>query len=141
MSYDPTDNDPDEKPRREKRLLNVFKQPVSKLDPMFVQSILPKFGSFNTFLKAKEPLIHILYHSTLRFYCPFLSRFMLAENISESNDMLRIDLNDPDVLKDFNSIFIGTMTKQYARSSDIISASGYKKFWKEVRFLLNLQST
>ena len=39
--------------------------------------------------------------------------------------MLSIDLEDPDVLKDFNSMFIGAMTKQYARDSDIIGISEY----------------
>ena len=32
-----------------------------------------------------------------------------------------------------NSIFIGVMTKQYARDNDIIETSHYKKFLKEVR--------
>ena len=30
-------------------------------------------------------------------------------------------------------IFIGVMTKQYARENDVIEASEYKKFLKEVR--------
>ena len=34
-----------------------------------------------------------------------------------------IDLEDPDVLKDFYSVFIGAMTKQHARDSDIIENS------------------
>ena len=50
-------------------------------------------------------------------------------------------LEEPDVLKDFNSMFIGKMTKLYPRDSDIIVASQYKKFWKEVRVLLNVQRT
>ena len=33
--------------------------------------------------------------------------------MSESDDVLSIDLEDPDDLKDFNSIFIGAMTKEY----------------------------
>ena len=32
-----------------------------------------------------------------------------------------------------NSIFIGVMTKQYARENDIIETSEYKKLMKEVR--------
>ena len=31
LDDDPTENDPDEKPSREKRLVNAFKQSVSKL--------------------------------------------------------------------------------------------------------------
>ena len=45
--------------------------------------------------------------------------------MSESDDVLSIDLEDPDDLKDFNSMFIGAMTKEYARDSDIIETSDY----------------
>ena len=41
--------------------------------------------------------------------------------------MQSINLEYPDVLKDFNIIFIGAMTKQYIRDSDIIGTSQYKK--------------
>ena len=116
------------KPSREKRLVNAFKQPVRKLYAMFVQYL-----SFNTFLQAKEPLIYILYHSTLRLYRSLLSRFILPEVIAEPDGVQSIDLEDPDVLKDFNSVFIGTVTKQYARDSHIIGTSQYKKFLREVR--------
>ena len=47
--------------------------------------------------------------------------------------MLSINLEDPDVLKNFNSTFIGAMTKQYIRDSDIIGTSQNIKFFKEVR--------
>ena len=43
--------------------------------------------------------------------------------------MLSIDLEDPD----FNIIFIGAMTKEHPRDSDIVGTSEYKKFLKEVR--------
>ena len=52
--YDsPTENYPDEKNSREKRLVNAFRQPVSKLYAMFVQSVILIFYSFNTFLEAE----------------------------------------------------------------------------------------
>ena len=123
MSDEPTENDPDEKPSRKRRLVNAFKQPVSKLYAMFVQPVILILNTFNTFLQAEEPLIHILYHSTLHLYCSFLSRFILPEVISESHDVLSIDLDDPDFLKYLTSIFTGAMTKQYARDSDIISTT------------------
>ena len=97
---------------------------------MFLQSVIPIFDSFNTFLRFEEQIIHILYHSSLRLYRSLLSRFILPEVISESDHMLSIDLGYPDFLKNFNSIFIGAMTKQYARGSDIIGTSEYKKLLK-----------
>ena len=36
LDDDPFENNPDEKPSREKSLVNTFKQPVSKLYAMFV---------------------------------------------------------------------------------------------------------
>ena len=122
---DPIEINLGEKYSRKKRLVNAFKQPVSKLCAMFFQSVIPIFGSLNTFLQAEEPLIHKLYHSTLRLYRSLLAIFILLELISESDDVLSIDLEDPNVLKDFNSIFIGTIIKEYARDSDIIGISEY----------------
>ena len=92
---------------------------------MFVLSVIPIFDNFDTSLQAEKPLIHIFYHSTLRLYRLLLSRFILLKVISESDDVLSIDFEDPDVLKDFNSIFNGAMTKQHARDSDIIGTSEY----------------
>ena len=108
---DPIEIDLGEKYSRKKRLVNAFKQPISKLCAMFFHSVIPIFGSLNTFLQEEEPLIHKLYLSALRLYRSLLAIFILLELISESDDVLSIDLEDPNVLKDFNSIFIGTMIK------------------------------
>ena len=125
LDEDPTEKDPDEKPSRENRLVTAFKKPVSKPYAMFLKSVFPIFDSFNAFLQAKEPLIHILYHYILRLYRSLLSRFVLLEVISVSDDVLSIDLDDPHFLNNFKSIFIGAMTKQYARDCDIIGTSEY----------------
>ena len=81
----PFENNPDEKPSREKRLVNTFKQPISKLYAMFVYFVIPIFDIFNTFLQAQEPLSLILFHFTVRLYRSLLSRFILPEVISESD--------------------------------------------------------
>ena len=106
LDDDPTENDPDEESCREKRLENAFKQPLSKLYALFVQSVTSILDNFNSFLQAEEPLINILYHFTLRLCRSLLSGFILPEVISESDE-----LEDPDILEDFSSIFIGAMTK------------------------------
>ena len=51
--------------------------------------------------------------------------------MSESYDMLTIDVEDPHILKHLNSIFMRAMTEQYPR--DIIRTSENKKFLNEVR--------
>ena len=53
LDHDPTENNPDEKISREKRLVNAFKQTVSKQYAIFVQSLIPASDIFNTFLQAK----------------------------------------------------------------------------------------
>ena len=70
------------------------------------QSVIRIFDSFNTFLQFGQRMIHVLYHSSLRLYCLLFSRFILPVVISESDDMLSIDLEDPDVLKDSKSFLI-----------------------------------
>ena len=134
LDEDSAESEPDENPSREKRLVNVFEKSVSKLYSMFVKSAIPIFDSFNTFLQAEEPLIprttDILYHSTLLLHCSLLLRFILSEVISEYDDVLSIDLEGSDFLKDFNSIFVGAITKQYTR--EIIQTSELKKLLTEV---------
>ena len=44
-----------------------------------------------------------------------------------------LNFNNKEVLKIFNSIFIGAMIRRFARDSDIIGTSEYKKYLKEVR--------
>ena len=97
LDDDPTENDPNERPSRKKSLVNAFKQPVSKPYVMFVQSQILILVSFNIFLQAEEPLIHLLYDSTLWLYRSLLSRFILPEVISESDDVLSVDLEHSDV--------------------------------------------
>ena len=83
LDNDPIENDPDEKTSRVKRLVSAVKQPVSKLYVMFVQSVLPIFDNFNTFLQGEKPLIHILYHCILRLYGYYfqdLSYLKLCQN-------------------------------------------------------------
>ena len=50
LDGDPTETDPDERPSREKKLINEFKEPTSKLYSMFVQSVILIFDSFIIFL-------------------------------------------------------------------------------------------
>ena len=99
MDDDLTENDLDERTSTEKSLVNALKRPISKLYVMFVQSVILIFDSFNTFLPAEEQLIYILHHPTMRLYRSLLSRFILSEVISESDDVLSFDLEDPDVLR------------------------------------------
>ena len=71
-------------------------------------------------MQDEELLIHVLYRSTWHLYCLLISRFTIPEDFSKTDDVLSIDLKVHDVLKDFISIFIRVMIKQYARDNDIV---------------------
>ena len=58
---------------------------------------------------------------------------MLPEVIASADDLLNIDLDDPSILKDYENVFIGLMTKQFARDSDILGTPKYRKFLNEAR--------
>ena len=64
-------------------------------------------------------------------YC--LDYFVLPEIISSSKDKLSINLDDPKLLKNNHQIFIGGLTKRYARDMNIIGTAQYKKVLKESR--------
>lgn len=133
LDDDPVNRDPHDKPSRETRLVQAFKEPDTKLYAMFIQSVIPIFDSFNTFLQSEEPLIHVLFQSGMRLYRSLLTRFVLPEVIASTDDVLNIDLDDPSILKDYENVFIGLMTKQFARDSDILGTPKYRKFLNEAR--------
>ena len=56
----------------------------------------------------------------MRLYRSLLTRFVLPEVIASTDDVLNIDLDDPSILKDYENVFIGLMTKQFASDSDIL---------------------
>ena len=127
------DTEADGQTNRETRLVKAFKSPITRLYAMFVQSVIPVFDSFNTFLQSEEPLIHILLQSTIRLHRSLLTRFIRPQVISSSEELTHIDLDNPDFLRSDDEIFIGAMSKQYAQDSDIIGTSQYKKFLKECK--------
>ena len=123
MQVDPTEKVLDDQPIREKRLVKAFKDPVTKLYAMFVQSVIPIFDSFNAFLHSEEPLVHVLYESTTRLHRSLLSRFIIPEVISSADDILSIGIEDLTNLKDNKDLFLGIMTKQYARGCNLIGTT------------------
>ena len=81
------ENQTNDNTNREKRLVKAFKDAITKLYAMFVQSVIPIFDSFNTFLQSEAPLIHILHQCTTRLYHLLLSRFICPQVISSSRDL------------------------------------------------------
>ena len=58
---------------------------------------------------------------------------MIPEVISLTDDIQSIEIEDPINLKDNKVLFLGIMTKQYARGCNLIGTTKYNKFLKEVR--------
>ena len=123
----------EEKVTREVRLIKQFNDPFTKLYVLFVQSTMPVFNKFNTFLQSEEPLVHLLHESTIKLYKGLLSRFVKTEIFSNSNDILLIDIENSESLKELNTIQIGFITKQYAVAEDIIGTPRYIKFLRQVQ--------
>ena len=99
-----------------------------------MQSDFLIFDSFNTFLQATEPLIHVLHQSIFHLYQSLLSRLVLPEVVADSsNDLDSIDIYEEGNLKDLSNIYIGHMTKQFPGGNDLIGTARYKKFLSESR--------
>ena len=62
-----------------------------------------------------------------------MSSFIKTEILSNSNDVLLIDIENSESLKELNTIHIGFITKQYAVAEDIIGTPRYIKFLREVQ--------
>ena len=84
----------DDKVTREVRLVRKFNDPFTKLYALFVQSIMPSFDAYNAFLQSEEPLVHLLQDSALNLYKDLLSRFIKPGVITQSDDILCIDIED-----------------------------------------------
>ena len=90
-----------------------------------MQSAIPIFDPFNTFLQATEPLIHMLHQSAFHLYQSLLSRFVLPEVLADSsNDYDFIDIYEEENLKDHKNIYIGHMTKQFAGEMTSLGLQG-----------------
>ena len=131
--FEEDDSLDEEKVTREARLIRQFNDLFTKLCVLFVQAIMPVFDQFNTFLQSEEPLVHLLHESTIKLYKGLLSRFIKTEIFSTSNDVLLIDIENSESLKELNTIHIGFITKQYAVAEDIIGTPRYIKFLREVQ--------
>ena len=118
----------DSKATQAVRLVTKFNDPFTKLYALFVQSIMPSFDAYYTFLQSEELLVHLLQDSTLNLYMALLPCFIKPDVIAQSDDILCTDIEDFKNYKEYSSIHIGFPTKQNALSKDLIGTSKYTKF-------------
>ena len=79
-----------------------------------MQSAIPIFNSFNTFLQETELHIRVLHQSTFHLYHSLLSQFVLPNAMADViNDLDSIDIYDVENLKKLNNNYIGLITKQF----------------------------
>ena len=119
------DND---KVNQEVCFIRKFNDPFTKLYLLFVQSAIPAFDIYNTFLQSEEPFVHLLHKSTLNLYKTLLVRFIKPHITAHS-----IDTEDSTNYKESSFVHIGFFTKHYALFKDLAEASKYTKFLKEVQ--------
>ena len=106
---------------------------------MFIQSVIPIFDSYNPFLQSPEPLVLVLHRTTQSLQKSLLSRFVDTEVLSaaESNlDSFEINLEVD--LKPLSSVFIGMITRQYAKYDYLISTSLYRSSRSQIFFKIGV---
>ena len=94
---------------------------------------MPSFDAYNTFLQSQEPHDHLLQDSTSNLHKALLSRFTRPDIITQSDDILCIDIEDSTSYKEYSFAHIGFSTKQYASSKDLIGTSKYTKFLRKAQ--------
>ncbi|XP_005996930.1 uncharacterized protein LOC102351322 [Latimeria chalumnae] len=117
---------------KEQRLVERFKDPLTKMYLMFIQAVIPIYDGFNTLLQSEEPLIHKLYPAVMDLYRHLLSNVIQPQVITEAGHLLDVDIEDVFNHLPVTNVYIGIMTHQEARKLEIIGTSGYNKFLKEV---------
>ena len=84
----------DDKVNQEVRLIRKFSDPFTKSDLLFVQSVIPFFDIYHTFLKSEGPLVHLLQESTFNLYRTLLAHFIKSHIITQNDDTLSIYIAD-----------------------------------------------
>uniref|UniRef100_H3A8J8 HAT C-terminal dimerisation domain-containing protein n=1 Tax=Latimeria chalumnae TaxID=7897 RepID=H3A8J8_LATCH len=119
---------------RERRLVNIFKEPTYKLYVLFLHAIIPRFDTFNMLLQREDPMIHRLQPVMMKLYQELLGCLMKPSVIMEDkDDLLAIDATAEDLQKSNADLFIGFSTSQMIRKQDLEGSYEVGRFCAEMR--------
>ncbi len=129
------------------RLKNAFSNPILEPVLLFHSASIQLFTHFNKLLQRSEPTIHILHSEIVALAKKIATRIIKPQCIKDI-DIYNLDLEDEDIFKPPQSIFLGGMTKhaldKLLKEGDIsdaiylrffTAAKGY--FTESLRYILN----
>ena len=126
--------DENESDCRLSRLQGLFNDPMTEVNLLFYQSVLPVFTKTNLLLQRDSPRIHFLYDAMERVLRTLLGRLVTVTAMDSANTVVEVDFNSkPNQLID-SQLMIGFTTKQVlGRVQDEVQPSKVKKFYNGVR--------
>uniref|UniRef100_H2ZRI2 HAT C-terminal dimerisation domain-containing protein n=1 Tax=Latimeria chalumnae TaxID=7897 RepID=H2ZRI2_LATCH len=124
----------DDTDARERRLVNIFKEPIYNLYVLFSHAIIPRFDTFNILLQREDPMIHRLQPAMMKLYQELLGCLMKPSVIMEyKDDLLAIDVTAEDLQKSNADLFIGFSASQMIKKQDLEGSYEVGRFRAEVR--------
>lgn len=133
--FSPSSNATGKSAPRFKRLETIFTNPMSEVNLLFMQSILPIFTNFNKFLQYDHPLIHDVHDNMISFLKNLLSRCVTINFLKNSLKDNKFE-GYSDHLLPHSSIFIGFITKQKLgelKKEGMISEDEETQFYEAVK--------
>lgn len=116
------------------RLQSAFANPMTEVNLLFFQSVLPIFNSLNLLLQREEPCIHLVYDQCESLLNKILGRFVPTSAINVASSLREVDYHNCQ-LSD-SDIFVGFVTRQKLLKLETegdCSPSSKKKFFLGVR--------
>ena len=111
----------------------AFNDPMTEVDLLFYQSILPTFTHLNLLLQREDPNIYLIADEIRHFLQKLLSEFVTLRVIKASSDVDFISIHNQ---LDDSSIMVGLFTRQHLRCLLVegdITDQQVSKFYSGVR--------
>ena len=126
--------DENESDRRLSRLQGLLNDPMTEVNLLFYQSVLPVFTKSNLLLQRDSPCIHFLYDAMERVLRTLLGRLVTVTAMDSANTVVEVDFNSKSNQLIDSQLIIGFTTKQVlARVQDEVQPSKVKKYYNGVR--------
>ena len=105
----------DESQARFKRLHNACSDPLTEVNLLFFQEVLPCFTHCNQFLQREEPLVHVLQPQLAKMLQNLIGKYVKPAVLADSlraGRLSEVDYNNPENLVDNEHLFIVFVTRQ-----------------------------
>ena len=96
---------------REERILKTLSSKRARVYALFLQYAMTIFEPVNTYLQSEAPLIHKLRRIVFDLCKDILIKFMTAETVVATNDLLAIKCEDKSLHRSNSELIIGAETR------------------------------